>query len=239
MMGFETRAQAAWMIILWLAWAGLLFGGFIFGRGDARRMPAWTRLASSLVLVIAGWSWYAFTRAELALLVAAGMTLGFVGDLFLARWLRGPNPLLCGLSAFGLGHIFYVAAFLRFGRLVGLNRAALLWLAWGVWLLIGVIGWYGVVWRARPAKALRGPALIYVGLLASTAGVALGVALQTPAFISVAIGGALFFISDLVLAADLFRGVHFKLMHDLIWLTYGPAQMLIVMGSGAAALALI
>jgi hypothetical protein len=31
-----------------------------------------------------------------------------------------------------------------------------------------------------------------------------------------------------MLAARLFSGVRFRLMEDVVWLTYGPAQMLIV-----------
>ena len=49
-----------------------------------------------------------------------------------------------------------------------------------------------------------------------------------------AIGGALFLLSDLILAARLFNEVHFPLIGDVIWLTYGPAQMLIVYSVGSA-----
>ena len=51
------------LLILLIAWAALLFGGFIFGKpqaGREGRMPTWTRMASSLVLVVAGWGWAAW-----------------------------------------------------------------------------------------------------------------------------------------------------------------------------------
>ncbi len=73
-------------------------------------------------------------------------------------------------------------------------------------------------------------------LLASTAGFATGLALQDSTFIPLAIGTALFLLSDLILAAQLFNKLHFPLIGDVIWLTYGPAQMLIVYTLGSALL---
>src|SRR5688572_8178912 len=90
MVGLES-GQTPWFAGLLIVWAALLFGGFVFGKLDAareRRMPRWTRITSSLMLVILGWSSAAFARdtgaASYALLIAAGMTLGFLGDLFMA-----------------------------------------------------------------------------------------------------------------------------------------------------------
>jgi hypothetical protein len=51
---------------------------------------------------------------------------------------------------------------------------------------------------------------------------------QPPVFLPLAVGAALFLLSDLILAAELFNGLHFPLIGDVVWLTYGPAQMLIV-----------
>ena len=47
-------------------------------------------------------------------------------------------------------------------------------------------------------------------------------------FIPLALGAALFLLSDLILAGEMFSGLSFPLIGDAIWLTYGPAQMLIV-----------
>src|SRR5574337_738325 len=93
--------QRSWLLGLLILWAILLFGGFAFGTPDAhreRRMPTWTRMGSSFTLVVAGWSWYWFTRGspvnDFSLLIAIGMTLGCIGDLFLARLLPFPEPVL-------------------------------------------------------------------------------------------------------------------------------------------------
>ena len=47
-------------LFLWIIWAVFLLGGGLIGKLDAertRRMPRWTRMVSSLVLVIAAWSY--------------------------------------------------------------------------------------------------------------------------------------------------------------------------------------
>ena len=74
----------------------------------------------------------------------------------------------------------------------------------------------------------------YDPFLASSAGFATGLALNLSLFIPLAIGCALFLLSDLILAAQLFAGLSFPLIGDVVWLTYGPAQMLIVYSIGAA-----
>lgn len=103
-------------LLLILLWAAFLFGGWLRGK-DAqryRRMPVWTRMASSVVLVLLGW--YGFLLAPagevttFARLIALGMTFGFVGDLFMAGLLPAPNRVLGGIAAFGVGHIAYISA---------------------------------------------------------------------------------------------------------------------------------
>ena len=234
--------QRYWLIGLLLLWAVLLFGGFIFGSaGEAsRRMPTWTRMASSATLVVAAFSWYAFSRGTpaggYAMLIAIGMTFGFLGDLALAGLLPGGRNVIGGIAAFGIGHIFYIAAFLRYSNQAGLDDPRR-WIALAVWLLIGLVGWFFIVYRGAAATGegvtvIHWIALPYALLLATTAGLATGLALADGRFIPLAVGAALFLISDLILAGDMFSGLSFPLIGDVIWLTYGPAQMLIVYSVG-------
>ncbi len=74
------------------------------------------------------------------------------------------------------------------------------------------------------------PALPYSMLLASTAGFATGLAWQNQLFRWMAVGAALFFVSDMLLAIALFRGALLNAT-TLVWLTYSPGQMLIVFGA--------
>ena len=238
-----TPVERTWLWALLAVWALLLFGGFAFGRPDApriRRMPAWTRLVSSAILVLAAWSGYAFGRdsagAPFVLLIAAGMSLGFLGDLYMAQLLpAGQNHVLKGMSSFGLGHVAYSAGLLWFGSHNGLAAPGPRWGAWLAWLLVGAAGWYLVIYRpVRRMLPLHWAALPYTLLLSSTAGCAFGLALQAPSLFPLAAGAILFLLSDTVLAAHLFNNAHFFLVDDVIWLTYGLGQMLIVYAAGSA-----
>jgi hypothetical protein len=133
-----------------------------------------------------------------------------------------------------MGHIAYIASLIRLGDLTKLNAIRPRLAAWLVWLLIGAVAWYFVVFRGQAPTTLHYVALPYALLLASTVGFATGLALQNRVFLGVALGATLFLSSDLILAAQLFNGFHFPLIGDVIWLTYGPGQMLIVYGMGAA-----
>lgn len=225
----------------WVAWAGLLFGGLAAGPIDAAaggRMPPATRLASSGVLALAAWGWLATAWVEraglYALLIAVGMSLGLVGDLFMASVLPAPHPALGGMGAFALGHMAYCGAFLVLAGTPGVAAGPVLTLSWLVWLGIGVASWYAVAQRGERPGLLRALALPYTLLLASTAGLGLGLGLTRPVLLLLALGGALFFVSDLLIAMRLFRDVRRPEWNDLIWLTYGPAQMLIVYSVGLA-----
>ena len=204
------------LLVLALIWAGLLFGGFVFGKAQPGRqghMPMWTRLASSLTLVVAGWVWAAAAwdgaAGSFARLIAVGMTFGLLGDLFMARLLPVSPHVLWGMAAFGLGHVAYIAAILGFGDARGLNAAGPRLAAWLAWLIIGAAAWYFVVFRGQRPTVLHWAALPYSLLLASTTGFATGLALQQPAFVPLAVGAALFLLSDLILAARLFAGRSF------------------------------
>jgi hypothetical protein len=228
---------------LLLLWALFLFGGLLFGKPDAgrtRRMHTWTRLASSGTLVLSAWSCSLFTQgtslSTFSLLIAIGMTLGCLGDLLLAELFPLPQPVLGGMAAFGLGHIAYITALLLVGNQLHLTAPASRFGAWSAWVLISLLGWYFLVLRGHTPTLLHWAALPYALLLASTAGFATGLALQNPTFLPLAFGTALFLLSDLILAAQLFNKLQFPLISDVVWLTYGPAQVLIVYALGRALL---
>jgi hypothetical protein len=106
-------------------------------------------MASSFTLVVAGWSWFVFSLGQpvnrYALLISLGMVFGFLGDLFLASVLPAPDRVLAGIAAFAICHIFYILAIIGFGSRFGLNDPAIRWRMLGVWWLVGLAGWFFVV----------------------------------------------------------------------------------------------
>lgn len=225
------------LLLTLIGWGSSLFGGFIFGKLNAeetRRMPLWTRLISSLCLVLAAWLWWGLTRgtdeALYTLPIAIGMSLGFIGDMFMAGVLNGtPNPI-GGMIAFGCGHAAYIVGMLQFGDALGTNSLRIRGISIVLWAVIGSIGWWLAVYLPSRHKihTLHWLALGYGLLLSGTAAAATALALQTSAFVPMALGSAMFLVSDLLIAARLFSDLKFYLIDDLIWLLYGPAQALIV-----------
>lgn len=223
------------LIALWLVWAGFLFGGFFFGKANlenTRRMPTGTRMASSVTLVIAGWLWWLFALnapgsvfSTFAFWIATGMTLGCIGDFFMANLIPVKDHVLGGIISFGLGHIAYIIGFVIVGNTLTIPEQPAIII---VWLMIAGILWYLVVFHSSQKTFLHYAALPYALLLAATTGLATMRGLQSSIFLPAAVGTALFLLSDLILATRLFNQAKFQLIDDVIWLLYGPGQMLIV-----------
>jgi hypothetical protein len=195
----ELPEQRYWVIALLLIWSGLLLGGFLLERGHeggSRRMPTWTRIGSSLTLVVAAWSWCWFTRATSAqsfsLLIAAGMSLGFIGDLFIADLVPGLPPILGGIGSFGLGHVAYIIAVWQLGNDYDMTAPWARWGGSGAWLATGLLGWTIIVYPSNQPAALRWAALPYTLLLSGTAGLATWLCLQSAVFGPLALGASLF-----------------------------------------------
>jgi len=116
---------------------------------------------------------------------------------------RGEKHVLGGIGAFGLGHVAYIAAFLRLmakGQLLfdwrPVNEPAVVLpeatvsglMLMGCWL-VAVVVWYVVVYRAaRERSVLHYAALPYGLLLATTVGTALNVTLYAWGVYSVSNG---------------------------------------------------
>jgi hypothetical protein len=195
-------------------------------------------MASSLTLVLAAWISFGDCAAQktrrFCAGIALGMTLGFIGDLCMASLIPIREPVLAGMGAFGLGHLAYLGAMVIMADLGRQGARAKIYLAWLCWMLVGLIGWSIIVYPSSAPAALRWAALPYTLLLASTAGFASGLAVLARPFKFLAFGAALFFVSDLILAGQMFERFQFHVLVSPVWLTYGPGQMLIVYGANVA-----
>ena len=146
-------------------------------------------------------------------LILAGLGLSCLGDIALLG--EGEGPFAAGLTSFLLAHVCYLGAFAK-RRNGGLHRAP-----WAVVL-------YGLAWCGLNAVLLprtgrlRVPVFVYGTALAAMAIAALDTG--EPA---VAAGGALFLVSDSILALDTFGGSKIPGADPLVMLTYTAAQALI------------
>ncbi len=232
-----TQGKKSWFGLLWLTWAVLLVGSMVVGNGPGGHgspLSTWLRMGASLTLVATGSLSYGLFRASpagpFAWWILIGMMLGTIGDFFLAgllKFLPIPEPFLAGMAAFGLGHIAYIIGCVGLSKRASLNNRRTMLIAIVAWQLIGIAAWYYVVYLGTQARPMIWMVLPYCALLAGTAGVTLGLALQNRKLGWLALGGALFLLSDLLIACGMFRG-SFPHQTEWVWLTYSPGQMLIV-----------
>lgn len=204
----------------------VLYGLRFAAREEKGPVAAAVKTGSTGLLALAlagqgggGWFW----------LVPLGLALGALGDLCLA--LKGERAFLAGVGAFGLGHLAYAGGFLlRSGELGfdGVSRGEALALAGLVGLLVST-----EVWLAPRTGGLRGPVRGYVALI-GLMGLA---AVLLPAGQGQGVlrsGAALFILSDLMLAVQLFvvrdPGVRRGLALAL-WPAYWAGQALIGWGA--------
>lgn len=188
--------------------------------GAAVKTLATGLIALALVtLPPGGWFW----------LIPLGLALGALGDLFLA--LGGVQRFLAGVAAFGLGHLAYAGGFmarsgdLGFDGLSGVEIAA----------LAGLLGLLASteVWLAPRTGDLRQPVRGYVALI----GLMGAAAVLLPAHHgqgTLRLGAALFVLSDLMLALQLFvvkdAAMRTRLALSL-WPAYWAGQALIAAGA--------
>jgi uncharacterized membrane protein YhhN len=205
-------------------------------------------LALSLACALAYWARYAATDTEslprslvktttlLALLATAlslgqtpaliliGLGLGALGDLALSR--RGEPAFLIGMAAFALGHLCYAAAFAQHAQSPG--WAHILALAALLTLLLST-----ELWLAPRTGKLRWPVRGYtlvIGLMAASTILLAPAPYQT----TIRLGAALFLLSDLLLALDLFVATQPQTRKRLaltLWPAYCLGQALILCGA--------
>jgi uncharacterized membrane protein YhhN len=168
-----------------------------------------------------------------ALLILLGMAAGFVGDLIMARLIRVPVRLIFGMLAFGIGHVFYIAAFLRLATQSGLSWSWLQALLIIAVLAFALWAWHTFVRKPGGSKAINVGSLVYGLLIGAMTALALALAIHGPQYIPMAAGALLFLASDFVLGNWVVRGHTWKSVNDVVWVTYVLGQLLIVYSVGA------
>ncbi len=165
-------------------------------------------LLAALLFALPRW------RTAVALLGSLALLFSWAGDVGIAS--PGELSFLVALGFFLIAHVFYIILFVRKLRMRRLSLWSLLYLAW----------WVALVALLAPHI---GPLLIPVAVYGLVLGVMGAAALSCHRLI--ALGGALFVVSDTILGLDRFLpGFELWQVHFLIMLTYLAAQGLIALG---------
>jgi uncharacterized membrane protein YhhN len=229
------------LVLLFLAWIVLLpvnvAAGGMLGMTWLWR---WWYL-SSAVLSLTAWAVWAASRRSplsgLSLGVALGMTLGMLADVYgiVPRAWRFAETMTVIMPLFSLGHVAYIGGCASAAGWLGLKSRFVWAVSVGGWLLVGIVTWYAATQGATQQAGLRWPSLGYTVLLAGTAGAMTALAAQHRRFAALALGGAMFFISDAILAIHVFHDAPWYVL-PTAWSVYGTGQMLIVFGAALAVL---
>jgi uncharacterized membrane protein YhhN len=177
--------------------------------------PTWARATKpGLMPLLAATLWVAARHRGLGgyRLILAGLGFAAVGDVTLM--FAGPTPFVLGMVMFAGCHVCYIAAFVRAGEPRRRGVAA----AYAV-VTLGVLAW---LWSGLGGLAV--PIAVYAVLLATMASTASGYGWR------VGLGGGLFLVSDLMIAARVAGAGELPFAGAWVMLTYTAAQALIVIG---------
>ena len=165
---------------------------------------AWLNFVFKPLATLCVIAWAALGRSDDGLVkrwIVIGLAFSLAGDVALLWPVQG---FLFGLVAFLLGHVSYLVALTRRVKFLASPPA------FGVWAIVAA-SVLAYLWAGVPAD-LRAPVLVYVCALAAMAAQATSVWLarrgqaHAARWRIVAIGGALFVLSDAILATDKFVG---------------------------------
>jgi uncharacterized membrane protein YhhN len=164
----------------------------------------WLNFAFKPLATLCVIAWAALGRSDDGLVkrwIVIGLVFSLLGDIALLWPVQG---FLAGLVAFLLGHLSYLVALTRRVKFLASRPA------FGVWTIVAA-SVVASLWAGVPAD-MRVPVLVYVTALSAMAAQATSVWLarrgqpDAAKWRVVAIGAALFVLSDAILATDKFVG---------------------------------
>lgn len=149
--------------------------------------------------------------------LAAALAFGALGDVFLAAPLA--NSFMFGLSAFLIGHLFYIKILCPTRTSVASHARKII--AAVVIILSALMAWHLVPQLGE--KLI--PVVLYMAVLG---GMTLLAQFSRTPFM-VAVGAFLFFLSDVILGLNLFSH-SIEVPRWVNWWVYYPAQLLLCLG---------
>jgi len=208
-----------------------------------KRLPlcrgAYLGMSSQLVLLAWASALILNRGSTMALLVAAGMTLSFGGDLFNLQFdgirKRVGEPLFFGIVCFAAAQLCYIAAFLSALPLDSLIADGFFLPLLAALVVIPAILFRFRVYDPGRPKTVMLAAFLYGFILGAMAAVAVSAAMARGGTWYIVAAGALFFLlSDAIMGQTTIRGVHPRNEFQIPWITYLAAQGLIILGAALA-----
>ena len=170
---------------------------------------------------------------------AAGIVLLGLYALSMRAWLAGAALLFCaagdvllelvfvyGMAAFAVGHLFYIACFLEWGRILGLNKRD-----FPVVILVLIVSVALMAWflPGMQAEGLLIPGLAYQVII--TGMVCSAFIVKAPMLAR--LGAVVFMLSDTLIAVGLFAKI--GVPPGSVWITYAGAQIMMAWGMSRVA----
>ena len=159
-----------------------------------------------------------YTLSQRAGLAGAALLFCATGDVLLEL------VFVAGMAAFAIGHIFYVLAFLEWGRVLGPNKRD-----YPLAVLIVLVSLGLLAWLLPGMGDLLIPALIYQAII--TTMVATAFIVKAPMLAR--LGAVIFMISDTLIAAEKFASV--DVIPGAVWIAYAGAQIMMAWGMSRVA----
>lgn len=187
------------------------------------------RFTSVALVMLSFWGIYRLWDTPMqayALLIAAGMSISFVGDLVTGGLIPSKKPYLVAVGVFGAGHLAYLAALWQASQTLQIPLGSAYLVAG-----LGVGAAVGIRLQQGGKTSLRLPAFGYALLLGTVLGVALTLAMAEARLIPLGVGAVLFSISDTLLGHRELRKSRWYLMNDVIWACYIFGQLGIVLSA--------
>ncbi|MEU0271169.1 lysoplasmalogenase [Streptomyces sp. NPDC006307] len=207
-----SKGPARWLLLAFVAAVAVDLAALLAGSETGHRIAK--PLLMPLLAAYAAYAAYAAASGAprpLPRLLLAALLFGWGGDVFLlsdAEW-----AFLVGMGSFAAGHVCYLFLFRR------ARTSPALAAVYGAALVVTVV----LLWPGLPAD-LRIPVAGYAALLTAMAYRASGLGLAAGA------GGALFLVSDTLIAAGVADWPQPPVPDFWIMLTYTAAQYLLVHG---------
>jgi len=174
---------------------------------------------------------FALTRGQPSRWFLFGMAASWLGDMILSnvkpfgKYIT--NSFSGGMVSFAFAHLMYIAGIINGIFIIGVSGFAFIISAFVLWILAGSIC-MKLLSRQR-ATALEIFGVIYIMLVCLTASLGLGLAVHSTRLWTLAVGGLLFFCSDIIIGLHKFGNI--QTTDIVIWGTYAPAQLLLIIGA--------